>query len=394
MENSRKSIFKFFAIFAILMIGSTVAWACTRILLENKYGVLVGRNMDWKDWENAGYKILIFPRGEERTGGTDVNPLTWKSKYGSLGISMYDITTPEGINEEGLSVMALYLPGSDYGKERDPNRKGLFITLFTQFFLDNFATVKEAVNYLQENNPNIQIMTVALPSTEGAPVGLHLALQDSTGDSAIIEYSSTNGEATIYHGKEYNVLTNQPAYPGQIENLKIFKDSKGFFRDPNEEQRTGFSAIFDIFEPAAVNGYSRPKDRFVRATYYASLAKQKEPENYIQHLAQMRGLMGNIAQLIISQQKGASYETSRTNYTTLSDLTNMKFYMTMIDFNNLVSVDIKQLNFEEGSPTLYFDVDRIDAHGDITDKFQPIPEDSFFFITEAEYSTFEQKARF
>lgn len=363
-----------------ILLFSPLVESCTRVLIENKYGILIGRNMDWSDWEKANYKIIIFPRGEERSGGTIVNPLTWKSRYGSLVVSMYDYALAEGINEKGLSSMVLYLSDSDFGERMD-SKKGIFMPIWNQFFLDNFATVKEAVNYWQENKDNIQIVSTALPFSGGYPVKLHVALQDSTGDSAFIEY--TQGELNIYHGKEFKVMTNHPPYPEQIKNLKQFKNGNDQFKTPPNENLKDKSSPLNIFEPNSINGYLRPKDRFVRASYYLSLAEKKEPEDYKQHLSQMRGIMGNVAQLLIPSE---GIETDRTNYTTLTDLTNMKFYMSMIPFNNLVSVDIDKLKFEEGLPILYFEVDKINSHGDITNNFKPLPENGFIFANELNLS--------
>lgn len=65
-------------------------------------------------------------------------------------VSLYDIATLEGINEKGLVANALYLAESDYGKLE--GKPGLTITAWTQFVLDSYASVAEAVAALR-NEP-------------------------------------------------------------------------------------------------------------------------------------------------------------------------------------------------------------------------------------------------
>lgn len=52
-----------------------------------------------------------------------------------------------------------------------------------------------------------------------------LTWQDPTGDSAIFEY--IDGNLVVYHGKKHTVMTNDPAYPFHVENIKRYKDFGG-----------------------------------------------------------------------------------------------------------------------------------------------------------------------
>src|SRR5262245_41410816 len=91
------------------------AYACTRVLYVGEGGlVITGRSMDWG--EDIKSNIWVFPRGMKREGASGQNSFTWTSKYGSLGISAYDLGTTDGMNEAGLVMNGLYLAESDYGK--------------------------------------------------------------------------------------------------------------------------------------------------------------------------------------------------------------------------------------------------------------------------------------
>ena len=111
---------------------------CSRIVWVGEDGepVIVGRNMDW--FEDMGSNIWIHPRGMEYNGLTSENPLKWSSKYGSVVTTGYDIAAADGVNEKGLDGNLLFLAESDYGK-RDTRLPGLSLSLWLQYFLDNFA---------------------------------------------------------------------------------------------------------------------------------------------------------------------------------------------------------------------------------------------------------------
>jgi penicillin V acylase-like amidase (Ntn superfamily) len=184
--------------FLIALIGSIVATqtpvdACTRALYVAKDGtILTGRSMDWG--EDMHSNIWVLPREMQRNGGGGKNTVTWKSKFGSLVTSAYDIGTSDGMNEKGLVVNMLALVESDYGRPAEGG-KVICMSTWAQYILDNHATVAEAVADLRKELFRVQ--TIDLPT--GRPANMHLAISDATGDSAIFEY--VKGKLVIHHGK-------------------------------------------------------------------------------------------------------------------------------------------------------------------------------------------------
>ncbi len=140
--------------FVVLAAGLAVASggiadACSRVVWpDTGRGVYVGRNMDW--FEDLRSNMWILPRGMERTAAVDVNPLTWTTKYGSFVITAYDAGVADGVNEKGLAGHMLYLPETATAP-RDSSLPGLSLSEWVGFYLDNFATVAEAVAYTQEH---------------------------------------------------------------------------------------------------------------------------------------------------------------------------------------------------------------------------------------------------
>ncbi|GAC53770.1 putative choloylglycine hydrolase [Gordonia amicalis NBRC 100051 = JCM 11271] len=175
---------------------------CTRVIWPDANGsVLVGRNMDFhKDLMTNLWKQ---PRGVKRDDGVE-GELTWTSKYGSVIAAAFDIISVDGLNEAGLAGHVLWLAESTYGTY-DGSRTALSQAIWLQYFLDNFATVADAVAWVEETD--VQVVQMDDP-TGGTPPTIHLALDDATGDSAIIEY--IDGHPKVYHDPSYRVMTNSP----------------------------------------------------------------------------------------------------------------------------------------------------------------------------------------
>lgn len=246
-----KNIFKllFIAIYVLSLSYPLKSDACTRVVYECGDMVATGRTMDWK--ENPMSNIYIFPRGIERKGGLNKNSITWTSKYGSIAVAGYDIGICDGMNEMGLVANMLFLPESVYEKEND-NRLIMGISIWTQYILDNFATVNEAVKELSKDK--FVLDAPELPN--GSKSTLHMAISDKTGDNAIIEY--LDGNVTIYHNKDYNVLTNSPAYNLQLAVNNYWSEVGGTNMLP---------------------GTNKSSDRFARASFYVKAVEQSEVEN-------------------------------------------------------------------------------------------------------------------
>ena len=165
-------------LFGATLIATSLspADACTRALYVAKDGtVIVGRSMDWG--EDMMSNMWVLPRGMERDGRGGKNTIAWKSKYGSLIVSAYDIGTAEGMNEKGLVVNELALVESNYGKPL-AGAKVISLSTWPQYVLDNFATVADAVADLRKEEFRVQ--TVVLGTGRPAKVAVTdtwLALQ-------------------------------------------------------------------------------------------------------------------------------------------------------------------------------------------------------------------------
>ena len=122
--------------------------ACTRAVYFGKEKQTVtGRSMDWV--EDMQTNLWAFPRGMKRDGGLGKGSLEWTSKYGSIVASVYEGGSADGMNEQGLVANMLYLAESEYPSD-DDKRPGVCISAWTQYFLDNFSSVEDAVTEAKE----------------------------------------------------------------------------------------------------------------------------------------------------------------------------------------------------------------------------------------------------
>lgn len=319
----------------VLLLSFSVSYSCTRILyVTENNDVIVGNNMDWH--ESMPTKLLCYPRELNRNGQVLNNTLHWKSKYGSVVTVAYNRIATNGMNEAGFAAHVLSFPESNYGS-RDEKINGLSIAMWVQFYLDNFSTVGEAIHYSQQNQ--FQIITDKDTITN-KKIGLHLAIEDATGDSAIIEY--TNGKAHIYHNKHYLVVTNGPSYNKAIEMSKEY-------------------AGFGGHKP--LPGTTQTFSRFIRALFYVNHLPKTRSTN--KAIFDLLSVLDNVSQPVGTISPERATDTA-TVWKSIADLSHLIYYFRASDDFNTMWIALNKLNFLPGSPVLSLDLRRHDLSGDMT----------------------------
>ncbi len=232
---------------ASLAVPAGPAAACSRaVYLGDEDIVITVRSMDWAS--DLGTNLWVFPRGMARDGAAGEKSARWTSKYGSVTASAFEAATADGMNEEGLVANLLYLAESEYPALADaPAGEAVSISAWAQYFLDNYATVAEAVTG-QTAQP-LSVATVMTPDGHAGTV--HLAISDPSGDSAIFEY--LGGKLVIHHGRQYQVMTNSPTFDQQLALDAYWQQIGGLVMLP---------------------GTNRAADRFVRASFYVHAIPQ------------------------------------------------------------------------------------------------------------------------
>lgn len=312
---------------AMLLPISSDIYACTRVVYKGPNNTIItARSMDWKD--DIVPNIWVFPRGMERNGEVGKTSAKWKSKYGSVIVSAFDAATADGMNEKGLVSNILWLEESQY-PNFNPNgkEKAMSIALWAQYMLDNYATVKEAVNDFTKN-PIVMVTDNTPGRTTLATV--HLSISDASGDNAIFEY--IDGKLNVYHDPSYTVLTNSPTYEKQL-------------------------AIRDYWAALPGNqvlpGTGRSQDRFTRASYYSKAVEQTDDI-----------MVATGAAFSIIRNSSVPYgvhienqpNLSSTKWRAVADQKNLIYYYEDPITLSPLWLDLKQIDFSEKTTVRKLDV--------------------------------------
>lgn len=302
----------------VLLATAGFAHACTRFVYHGAGSeVMTARSMDYK--VDTGTHLWLFPRGMARSGEAGPHSLQWTSRYGSVIASAYDIATTDGMNEAGLVANLLWLAESQY-PERNADKPGLSIAIWTQYMLDNFASVDEAVKALADE-PFLLVSDA--PPGENRLATLHLSLSDASGDSAIIEY--IDGRQVIHHSRAYQVMTNSPVFEQQLALESYWRQIGGTVMLP---------------------GTNRASDRFARAAFYIdAIPKSTDP---LESTASVFGVIRNVS-VPYGITTPDQPNISSTRWRTVADQTRLRYYFESALAPNIFWVDLKKIDFSPGA---------------------------------------------
>jgi penicillin V acylase-like amidase (Ntn superfamily) len=339
---------KWLVVYSVLAVMTMVftpwqrAKACSRILYETGNGsYITGRSMDWND-PTAKAALWVFPRGMVRDGGIGKNPVKWTSKYGSVVASIYDAGTADGMNEKGFVGNMLYLAETDYGDPAKTGKPTISVGAWLQYFLDRYATVKEAVDAMKD--PPFTVVAPILPNGRAASV--HLSLSDPTGDSAILEY--LGGKLVIHHSRDYKVMTNSPVYEQQLA-LNAYWDQIGG----------------NNFLPGTISA----ADRFVRLSYnLKSSPKYKDQRLAVASVfSQMRAIG-----VPLGMEDPNHPNISMTLWRSVADHGAKVYYFESTIMPSVLWVDLSKVDFKKDSGTRKIAIEYEPAlAGEVSAEFEP-----------------------
>jgi choloylglycine hydrolase len=332
---------------ALIVVCVALGWeqvqACTRVVYKGPNNtVLTARSMDFSLEIPAD--LWVFPRGMKRNGEVGANSVQWTAKYGSVIASSFNISTTDGMNEKGLVANMLWLVNSEYPPfKKDSGTKGLAVSLWAQYVLDNFATVSEAVEALKKEE--FVVVTDFIPGTDKYTT-VHLSISDASGDNAIFEY--IKGKLVIHHDPSYTVMTNDPTYDEQLAISKYWKEIPGRIMLP---------------------GTNRAADRFVRASYYIEAIPQTDDTRIA--VASVFSVIRNT-----SVPYGISTEgfpnLSTTRWRSVADHKNKVYYFETALTPNTFWVDMKKVDFKENAPVKKLSVSKNETYaGEVSGQFVP-----------------------
>jgi choloylglycine hydrolase len=306
----------------LLIIGFSpnFGYSCSTFRIDHDNQFYFGRNYDWM----VGDALLVVnKRGVKKTALLgyyleEATPAVWTSKYGNVTFNQYGCGFPSGgINEAGLVVEAMMLPGALYPPT--DSRPGITSSQWRQYQLDNHSTVDEVIasdskiripRYRNKNRP-----------------GTHFLVSDKSGECAVIEF--LEGKMVVYTGDTMPVmaLTNSR----YAESLDYWK--KGVAPEPDKYKS------FTRFILAA---------NMVRE--YGARAS-RPPVDY--------------AFDILSQVS----HPVKTKWSVVYDQNNLRVHFITKTNKKIRTVDLNKFDFSCRTPVRVLDANA-DLAGDVTDKFQ------------------------
>jgi choloylglycine hydrolase len=333
-----------------LMASPLALWsdrllACSLVFVnDRKLAKIVVRSMDLPVSLPERPKFFVFPRGMSRDGRSSALPgiaaklegvgnkaVQWTSRYGVAAMIGFDGGATDGLNEKGLAAHVLVLGVSQH--EPKDGRTELADALWVQYVLENFATVQEVVD--AHNTGEFRVVGAWSADLGFArPLGLHLAVEDANGDSAIFEY--VGGKLVIHHGSQFRVMTNDPPLDEMLARMKKYKEFGG-----SEE----------------LPGAASPEYRFARLmAYYQYLP---DPKNYTGAVAGALSLL-RIAQVPFRDPArvpagGQGLAGVQTNWVSAADVTNGIYYVNSATVPSLFWLDLKEIDFSSREALVYLD---------------------------------------
>ena len=258
---------------------SLEASACSNVFINKGGYHIEGRTLDF--FINIGFQDKVGYIGDQNTSDiiVDVDKIpstqvaTWKNKYGFFGRAAFaGGKLMDGMNTQGLSVSALYLPGTKYPTYESTNKNPVLgIYDVGSFVLSQAKTVSEALTLLRSQ----QLVQSAIEQKEGIFVKdmpIHFVIRDKTGNSAVVEF--IDGKVNI-HDNAGDILTNAPQFDWQLKNASAYDTLKANNKEPNDTFSKKVIDYTKIYDTSTHKGEANllglpgdftPPSRFARAT--------------------------------------------------------------------------------------------------------------------------------
>ncbi len=305
---------------------------CTAFQIQSKKGEwLYARAMDFN--RELDSNILIVPRDIQYIGtALDKEGMSWKTQYGIVGMnqSVHKNFISDGMNEKGLVVGALLLPGSKY-ERFDPEKIGCTIapTELPLLLLGCCADLEEVRKMLS----SVLVVQSPIKEWEGATLPIHFYVGDANGKVIVVEY--IKGERKIYDAP-LGGLTNAPFFERQLKNIE-----KYVHMDREKAQSKVLKSLANYYSSTS---------RFIRANLFSAWVDKRENEleaaNLCFHLLNSFDIPDGILSKNVPERMGKGWDSfEKTHWAIVHDRTNMRSYVRNYRGLYIQAVDFSKIDF-------------------------------------------------
>ncbi len=318
------------------------ASACTSIFLPTTDGSGVyARTMEFAFELKSN--AMVIPRQFElsSTGADGKTGMKWKGKYAAVGLNALGVTAlVDGMNEKGLAGGILYFPGyAGYADAAtaDPE-KSLAPWDVLSWILTNFATVEEVKAAIN----TINIIGIKQPEM-GITPPVHYTIHDASGASLVIE--PVDGKLKVYDNP-VGVMTNSPSFDWHLTNLRNYLKISAINAPDLKVEGLDITPLGQGSGLVGVPGDPTPPSRFIRATAYSLAVAKRESGEESVRLAEHVINNFDIPKGWIQDAKDSNAPLEYTQWSSIADLKNGKYYVKMYDDQVLRGIDIKDFDLD------------------------------------------------
>ena len=323
---------------ATILLSQSSVFACTSLRIKTTEGMIFYARTMEGEW--TLHTVLgVVPKGTAYRGtlpdGTSKG-VSWKNKYAFVG--MFDFGLPlasDGMNEKGLVVGELFLPGYAAYEPYEASKAGKTLAQFEYgtWLLSNFASVAE----VRKGFRNVRVSQG--PVDTAGPLPLHYVVHDPSGDCVVIEFTAQ--KVTLYDNP-LGVMTNSPTFDWMITNLDNYINLS--VMNTAQKQLSGLT-IKQFGQGSGLYGlpgdYS-PPSRFVRmvALTQAALPAKGASEGLNQAIT----ILDNVDIPIgaVRGVDGKEMRYDKTIWSVVADTANLRYYFRSMDNKNWRYVDLGQ----------------------------------------------------
>jgi len=323
------------ALIAAFTFATTPSFACTGISLDAKDGAMIrGRTMEFGFPLSSN--VIVIPAGAQMNGTLPDGKkgIAYTTKYAMAGANAVGQTVIlDGLNDQGLSFGLFYFPGfAEYPEATADNAaKAMAPFEFGAWVLGNFATVDELEAGLK------QVVILNTPAPGFGPSPSHYFVRDKTGKSIVIE--PLGGTLKVFDAP-LGVITNAPAYDWHTTNLRNYLNLSVTNVPPLDLDGVKLSQLGQGAGMHGLPGDFTPPSRFIRAVAFtqSELPSATADDAVLSAFHILNQF--DIPRGAVRDNTDGGLEL--TQWTTVSDLQNLRWYFKTYDDETIRVVDLKK----------------------------------------------------
>ena len=314
---------------------------CTAITYRNN-DFYFGRTLD--NEHSFGEEVVLTPRNYSFafTNGRHL-----ASHYAIIGMACVKEDYPlyfDAMNEKGLCMAGLNFVGNAFFRSPEDGYDNVAVYEFIPWLLSQCESVQDARLMLEKINLTDTPFNDDLPTTQ-----LHWLLADRN-QSVTIECMR---DGLHIHNNPVGVLTNNPPFPFQLQNLNNFLHLSA----KKPENKFSAELDFDIYSKGlgalGLPGDWSSQSRFVRAAFVKMNADTDENEA----LEQFFHILGSV-----NQVKGCTVTDDGCEYTVYTSCMNADkgiYHFTSYNNRSITSVDMNKADIDSRALIIFSNHNKI-----------------------------------